>query len=100
MVFVKVRGYAEWPAIVLVVEEKYALVKFFNAKPSQRYGEPKYADIYNLVESLQFLHHYKRNKGFTKAVNELIVILQEAVNTQTLPAYCVDVVNKYLELNE
>lgn len=98
MVFVKVRGYVEWPATVLLVEEKYALVKFFNAKPSQRYGEPKFSAIYDLNESLQFLHNYKRNQGFTKAVDEMAALLRDAVKTQTVPESCLDVLNKYLEL--
>lgn len=84
----------------MAVEEKKALVKFFNAKASEKYGEPKFNDIYNLEEGLKFLtQHYDRNKGFTKAVKEMTVWLKSAQKTQNVqPSLLEAVLHEYTKL--
>lgn len=97
--FVKIRGFVEWPAIVMAVAEDGALVKFFNAKPSEQYGEPKFASIYGLEEGLKFVkQHYPIHKGFTKAVKEMALWLKNADQKKTLPPTLQSIVAQYTQL--
>lgn len=79
------------------MEEKRALVKFFNAKASQKYGEPNFSCIYDLKEGLRFVaQHFNQHKTFTKAVKEMVHSLSE--QTQSVPSSCGTIINEYMKL--
>lgn len=74
--FAKVRGYVEWPALVIEAHVNFAWVRFFGAAEKEQNGKVTFKNIYNIFDGLKFLEKNKKNRQLMKAVGEMEYALQ------------------------